>query len=132
MEKGTVFYHANFVFKDGAVGDKLLIVLNNQSNNAPFLCCKTTSKKKWGIDQDGCHSSKNIFVMNHKPFNKKTWIQFDPNSVFEFSAADLLKQKFGGNIKVVGRIDDQNIRAIANCFKKSEDISAYHCGLLAK
>jgi hypothetical protein len=39
MLKGTVFYHRNFRYKDGEIGDKLLIVLNSPviPQNQSFL-----------------------------------------------------------------------------------------------
>ncbi|HET6514679.1 MAG TPA: hypothetical protein VFG09_05915 [Thermodesulfovibrionales bacterium] len=86
MDRGTILYHRAFEFKDGEIGQKLLIVLNTPQNDAPYLCCKTTSKMKYGIEKEGCHSSKNIYVLNPSPqgFKEKTWIQF--HEIYEFDS----------------------------------------------
>jgi len=132
MIKGTVFCHINLTFKNGDTGKKLLVVLNNQSGSDPFLCCKTTSQKRYDLDREGCYSEKNVFVINQAPFNVKTWIQFDLYSIFEFTSVELLKLKFNEEVKVIGCIATNYINGIVNCYRKSDDISAYHIDLLKK
>jgi hypothetical protein len=132
MKKGTVFFHNHFEFKDGDYGEKLIIVLNNMQGDDPFLCCKTTSKIKYSLENEGCYFQKNIHVIDKPPFNEKTWVQFDPNSVFEFAPAKLVSDSFQNYIKIIGCLEDCHINAIVNCFKKSEDISEYHISLLDK
>ena len=135
MDKGTIFNHLNIKYKDGEFGNKYLIILNNQKGNDPYLCCKTTSVQKYGIEREDCHFNHNIFLLNIKkePFYKKTWVQFDPNSVFEFSPLELLQNKFKGNIKVFeGVLSIPIVNGIVNCFKKSQDISRYWESLLKK
>lgn len=133
MNRGTVFHHTNFKFKDGEMGSKLIVILNQRSGADPFLCCKTTSKIKFGMDKEGCYHTRNIHVIKKPPFNVMTWVQFDPVSVFEFSVEqllnDCLQHKY---IQVIGILDEPDINAIVNCFKKSEDISGYHIQLLNK
>jgi len=62
MDKVTILFHSAFEFKDGETGKKLLIILNAPEGSEPFLCCKTTSKQKPGLDKEGCYSSKNIYI----------------------------------------------------------------------
>ncbi|MBF0345999.1 MAG: hypothetical protein HQL06_17455 [Nitrospirae bacterium] len=78
MDKVTILFHRNMQFKNGEYGDKLLIVLNTPQDNEPYLCCKTTSKQKYGINKDGCCSNKNIFVLGegYDWFTKRTYVQF--------------------------------------------------------
>jgi len=130
MEKGSVLYHDNFKFKNGDTGQKLLVILNNPKGKDPYLCCKTTSKIKYCIEQEGCYSDKNIFVTQKKPFQYKTWIQFDRNSLFEISAQEFLQESFNKHITIIGDIDINTINALVNCIKKSEDISVYQLELL--
>ncbi|MEQ8187149.1 MAG: hypothetical protein ABRQ39_04200, partial [Candidatus Eremiobacterota bacterium] len=61
MNKGTIFYHKKFEFSDGETGKKLLILLNEPQGNEPYLFCKTTSKKKYNLENEGCYSDKNIY-----------------------------------------------------------------------
>lgn len=132
MKKGTVLHHTNLLYKDGEIGNKLLIVLNNQCNTDPYLCCKTTSKKRYGIDTEGCYYKNNIFLTTKKPFDSKTWVQFDPNSLFEFSAPELISCGFKKELKIIGCLTECDINEIVNCIKMSEDISEYHLELLKK
>ncbi len=132
-EKRDCFFHSKLEFKDGPTGEKLLIVLNNNPDNqSPYLCCKTTSKVKYNLINEGCYSDKNIYIIEKKPFSKKTWIQFGPNSVFELEASELLQCHFNQEIKIIGELDTNSINAIINCYKRSDDISEYYLELLKK
>ncbi len=130
MNKGTILYHTAFQFKDGQIGQKLLIVLNTPQNNDPYLCCKTTSKQKYGLDKEGCHSNKNIYVLNPiaNCFPAKTWVQF--HEIFEFNNHTFLQDHFNGKLNIKGTLPTNTINAIINCIKKSDDISKYHLQLL--
>jgi hypothetical protein len=134
LNKGAVFNHLNIEFKDGEHGNKYLIILNNQQGEDPYLCCKTTSKQQYGIDNPGCHFEKGIFVLDLKkpPFPKKTWVQFDANGIFEYEAVELLQCKFRGEIILNAELDSTLVQGIVNCFKKSQDISDYHLELINK
>lgn len=133
MNKGTVFFHKSFKFSDGETGRKLLILLNQPEINKPYLVCKTTSKCKYGLSNEGCYNHKNIFVVNptkapKKGFHDKTWVQFD--ELFEFDYNKLLEARFKGALEIILELEAQTINAIVNCVKKSEDISKHHLTLL--
>lgn len=100
MDKGTILFHRALEFKDGETGRKLLIVLNTPQDSEPFLCCKTTSKQKYGLDREGCHSSKNIYVLNPLPncFSLKTWVQF--HEIYEFDNRSFLQSHFKKELDV--------------------------------
>lgn len=130
MDKGTILFHRALEFKDGETGKKLLIILNAPQSSEPFLCCKTTSKQKFDLDKEGCHSSKNIYVLNpaKNTFPLKTWVQF--HEIYEFENKSFLSHHFKGNIDIKGNLPTNIVNAIVNCIKKSDDISKYHLGLL--
>lgn len=130
MNKGTILYHTAFQYKDGQIGQKLLIVLNTPQNNDPYLCCKTTSKQKYGLDKEGCHSSKNIYVLNPiaNCFPSKTWVQF--YDIYEFEGQTFLRDHFNGKLNIKGTLPTYTINAIINCIKKSDDVSKYYLQLL--
>ena len=130
MHKGTILYHQAFQFQNGEVSKKLLIILNAPQKDEPYLCCKTTSKQKYNIDREGCHSSKNIYVINPNTdwFKEKTWVQF--HELYEFEASKFLKDHFDGKLEVKGTLKANTIAAIINCVKRSEDVSIYHLTLL--
>lgn len=130
MHKGTIFYHKAFQFQNGEIGKKLLIILNMPQKDEPYLCCKTTSKQQFNIDKEGCHSNKNIYVLNPNTdwFKEKTWIQF--HELYEFEASKFLQAHFKGELEIKGELKGQTISAIINCIKRSEDVSNYHLTLL--
>lgn len=133
MKRGTVLFHRDFIFKDGESGEKYLIILNDPSGDEPYLCCKTTSKSKYDITQEGCHPHKNIYLLKAKkdcfPYN--TWIQF--HELYELTAEELLKAHLGDKTcNITYTLKNETCRAIRNCIKKSIDISPYHLELLFK
>lgn len=131
MNKGTILFHRDFQFHDGQTGEKLIIVLNTPKNNEPYLCCKTTSKQRFDIDREGCHSHKNIYVINpnYDWFKGKTWVQF--HELYEFEPQRFLQAHFKGDLEIKGSLKENTINAIRNCIKRSEDVSQYHLSLLS-
>jgi len=130
MNRGTIIYHNDLVYKDGEHGKKLLIILNNSSGTQPYIWCKTTSKSKYGLSTPGCYSKKNVFILNpvDNCFPKKTWVQF--HEINEFTNTELLSLKFKGKVKIISNLPDKIIKAIVECIKNSPDISKYHISLL--
>ena len=130
MNKGTILFHRDFQFHNGQSGEKLIIVLNTPQDNEPYLCCKTTSKPKFNIDKEGCHSQKNIYVINpnYDWFKMKTWVQF--YELYEFERAKFLQAHFTGVLDIKGELRENTMRAIVNCTKRSDDVSKYHISLL--
>lgn len=130
MDKGTILFHRDFQFHNGQSGEKLIIVLNTPKDNEPYLCCKTTSKPKFNIDKEGCHSQKNIYVINPNFdwFKIKTWVQF--HELYEFEPPRFLQAHFDGVLEIKGELKENTVNAIRNCIKRSEDVSKYHLTLL--
>jgi len=130
MNKGTILFHRDFQFHNGQSGEKLIIVLNTPKNNEPYLCCKTTSMQKFNIDKEGCHSQKNIYVINpnYDWFKVKTWVQF--HELYEFEPQKFLQAHFKGVLDVKSELKANTIGAIVSCIKRSDDVSKYHLSLL--
>ncbi|MHC4310077.1 MAG: hypothetical protein ACYSSN_09050 [Planctomycetota bacterium] len=63
-------------------------------------------------------------------FELQTWVQL--YRIYEADAKALLKARFDGNLTIKANLQDQTIRAIVNCIKKSPDISKYRKGLISK
>lgn len=132
MDKGTILYHRAFQFKDGEIGQKLLIILNAPQNADPCLCCKTTSKQKYNLEKEGCYNNKNIYVLNSSPncFPVKTWVQF--HELYEFDNHSFLQAHYKGDLDIKGKLPVNIINAIVNCIRKSEDISNHYLMLLKR
>lgn len=130
MDRGSILLYKNLPFENGITGDnKYLIILNTPKNvSESYLCCKPTSKKQHNIDNQGCYSSKNIYVLNASQdfFPLKTWVQF--HRFWEIKVDDILFNN--RNVQKVGQLKTQTINAIINCVKKSDDISSYQSSLL--
>lgn len=131
MTKGTVLYFKGFCFHDGGTSDKFLIILNTPKDlNTPYLCCKTTSKRKH-TDKQGCSPEHNVYVLLPKEdlFPLKTWVQF--NEFYPLEAKKLLSAHHTDKtVRIHGALKTQTISAIINCAKRSEDMSEYHLAML--
>lgn len=134
MTRGTVLFHKKFIFSDGIEGEKLLVVLNTpSSHDEPYLVCKTTSKCKFYITKEGCHSDKSIYHIkaNRDGFLCDTWVQLD--ELFEFTQEELLNLILKDKIcEIKHNLSENTIRAILNCIWKGDDASQYQLDLLFK
>lgn len=131
MTRGTVLFHTKFQFTDGTTGQKLLIILNTPKGHQPYLVCKTTSKCKYCIVNEGCHSDKSIYHIkaNKDGFDRDTWVQLD--EIFEFTQAEILKAHLiDKTCTMTHCISDATVRAILNCIWKGDDASQDHLDLL--
>ena len=130
MTPGTVVLYRKFTFHDGDLSDKLLVVLNS-GGKVSHLVLKTTSKQKAGrFAKEGCHAQAGYFFIRAQSdhFRKDTWVLL--YETYELSSADFLKAHFGGVAEVVGCLKSETLRAIINCFKKTDDYSEHHESLL--
>jgi hypothetical protein len=132
MQRGTVLLHEAFEFENGDIGKKFLIVVNNPAQNDPYLMCLTTSQRGNRPDREGCHPQTGVYVLRvgYDFFELQTWVQL--YRIYEADAKALLKARFDGNLTIKANLQDQTIRAIVNCIKKSPDISKYRKGLISK
>jgi hypothetical protein len=132
MKRGTVLFHSRFLFTNGEVGKKYLVILNTPDPKTPIpiLFCKTTSQSLTRPQGPGCHANRNVYVIDVKSdfFQKKTWVQF--YEIFEADYKKLLQQHFEKTVTIEGELKAGTINAIINCIRKSDDVSQYHLSLL--
>jgi hypothetical protein len=132
VSPGSVVSFKDFTFHDGAQSDKLLIVLNS-GGSKPYLVVKTTSKQKHGRKQkEGCQYLDGYYFLRAKQephFPIATWILF--HEFYELSAAAFLQAHFRGDAEVKGVLNEQTLRAIVNCAKKTQDWSAHYDNLIS-
>lgn len=131
MIPGEVFFRKKFEFTDGGQADKLFVIVNSQRNNQ-HLVFKTTSQshEKYRPRKEGCQPQYGFY---HIPagrawFKKDTWIVLNDPQIMEASRLDddVLR---GGSI-VMTTLNDVLIRAIINCFRKTQDCAKAHIWLL--
>lgn len=130
MIPGSVVFYKDFTFHNGQQADKLLIILNSGSNK-PYIVIRTTSQSHSTRPADeGCRHERGYYFIPQKkgPFRKDTWVLlYEP---YVIDASKFLKAKFSGQANISIYLEENLLRAIINCFKKSQDCSEYHLSLL--
>ncbi len=131
MIPGSVAYWKDFTFYDGGQADKVLIFLNHKRNDQ-FLVLRTTSQPHQSRPPiEGCQHENGCYFVpgGRKWFKRDTWILlFDP---YILGGSDCEDAELNGTCRELECLDDQLLRAIINCFKKSEDCSDHHLWLLS-
>jgi len=76
--RGSVYHNPNFIFHDGAIGNKLLILLNTPTGSEDYLFVKTTSKQKERTKKPGCrkhYAQGHYFIPKETEyFHEDTWV----------------------------------------------------------
>lgn len=127
LEKGCILLHKKFEFKDGELGEKLIIILNSPDpSKEPYLVCRTTSQERSKPKTFGCQEELSLFFLpgGQDFFQKDTWIQL--YEIFPFKASTLLKDFFDGELRVLGTLNQLTIRQLMNCIRKVKDIALGH------
>ena len=133
LGKGSILFHKQFEYKNGDLGEKLIIVLNNPDpSREPYLVCRTTSQEKSKPKRFGCNEELSLFFLpgSHDFFEKDTWIQL--HDIFPFDASTLLKDRFDGELSILGKLKDLTTRQLMNCIKRIKDISLRHKRMILK
>lgn len=126
MTPGTILFDPNFQFKDGKLGEKYFVVLNDGSCGI-YIAVKVTSRgRRYGI-QHGCQ------VMERYPnflltkgcccLPKSTWIQLD--AFYEFKSSTLMEKAMTGQIHRQGLLSDSITKDLLVCTTNAEDISDF-------
>ena len=76
--RGSVYHNPQFIFHDGTVGNKLLILLNTPTGDEDYLFVKTTSRQKERTKEPGCrkyYAQGQYFIPKEtEGFDDDTWI----------------------------------------------------------
>ncbi|MGA9364782.1 MAG: hypothetical protein WBW16_10470 [Bacteroidota bacterium] len=132
---GDIYFHKSFKFKDGAIGEKLFVVLNepNLDRNEPYLVVKTTSQFQKENLKEGCNPAlRGFFVPGKKEiFDLDTLIQL--TDIYEFDAGALIRDGIDKFLFRKGTLTKLTITQIINCLKRlKEDISVKHFEMIMK
>lgn len=131
-KRGDVWVHPDFKFNDGNSSKKLIVILNTPQTAANnYLICKTTSKIRYNLSSPGCFSDRGVYVVNPPPFSLKTWVQFDPNSLFEWSISEMFLEMTNNGFHFLLSLPSHVINDILACIKKSPDISKHQLKMLS-
>ena len=125
MAPGTILQHQNFRFHDGAIGNKILIVLGSDAGVSVVV--KTTSKSYRFSSSYGCQLGDRFpnfhLVQNCCILPKATWVCLD--EYYEFRDADLVALHFAGDVKQLGNLPADITAELMACALASNDISFY-------
>lgn len=128
MNVGDVIFWPKFTFQDGHRSNKLLLILSVRASDDARFMIKTTSQEKWltKYDKDGCHFEGSVhrFKQNLGGFQIPTWVQFDP-PIFRN-----LGQMNAAGAQRLFTMRENDLRAVINCYKKSDDCSDKLASLL--
>lgn len=135
MAKGAVYFHLQFPFHDGQIGQKLFVVLNDPINDEPYLVVKTTSNIRERKYQKGCNPQWGEFFIPSGTgalFEKQTIIQL--LEIFEFSAQEFLKGSLQEKvISLKGKLNTRTVAELINCVRKlKDDISEKHFKMITR
>jgi len=127
LGEGAILFHKRFEFTDGAIGEKLIVVLNNPDpSKEPYLTCRTTSQERNKTKIPGCQEEHSLFFLpaSHDFFKRDTWIQL--HEIFPFDAKTLISDHLSGSLTLRGQLQPTTIRQLMNCIRKIKDISGKH------
>ena len=120
--KGQILRHKKFIYSDGTIGEKLVIVLNTCNNNETCLVLKTTSQsKRYPNAIPGCNSSKCIYCIYEEccqGFAKETYVQMD--NIYPINIEQLLNDKLVTFIDHLSEVCYTNLKKCLRNFR--EDI----------
>ncbi len=130
MTPGSVFFHEQFVFHDGASGEKLFVVLGSEGNVA--VVAKTTSRQRGKGTIFGCQPTDrlhNFYIPQSITYlNKCTWVCLD--ELYEIDLRKALQLRMQAIIKPVCTFEGEIIREIQNCALLGEDITPFQTGAI--
>ena len=75
--RGDIYYHKQFQFHNGAVGEKLALLLNTPGTKEPYIFVKATSQKGNNPSRPGCIEDRSLFFVPAGTafFQSDTWVQ---------------------------------------------------------
>lgn len=134
MQKGDIYSHKNFRFKNGESAPKLLILLYipPKKKTCPYLFCLTTSQANEKSLKEGCksHWSEFLILKNREFFKENTWLQL--HAIYPMEAKSVLQDCMTGYMERKDKLQDLTIRQLMNCIKKSKDVEEEYAELILK
>ena len=124
MTPGSILHDKNFQFKDGEIGNKLLIVLNDGANY-PYIIVKTTSKQKTKGKDEGCQlndNPPNFFLPKGScSFELDTWAELI--EFYEFDVNQVFTKKLNKTLELKNSLPKTILKDLLNCAKNCDDIT---------
>lgn len=131
MTPGTILFDRQFVFHDGATGEKLLVVLTDGGGGS-YIVVKTTSNgHRYGLEF-GCQLNTR-FPCYFLPrgsccLNDNSWLCLD--EFYEFEKGALIQRVMERRVDRIGVLPEDLTLELIGCAMGSEDISIAQAGAL--
>jgi hypothetical protein len=124
MIPGSILHDKKFSFKDGQIGNKLLIVLND-GLNYPYIVVKTTSKQKTKGRDEGCQLNDvppNFFFSKGTCcFDLDTWAELI--EFYEFDVNEIFAKRLNKTLELKDNLPKNILTDLLNCAKNCDDIT---------
>lgn len=124
MSPGTILFDRHFVFHDGEVGEKLLVVLTD-GRSGQYIVAKTTSNgSRYGLEF-GCQLNQR-FPCYFLPrgsccLDGNSWLCLD--EFYEFEKAALIQRVMERKVDRIGILPESIAIEVMGCAMGSDDIS---------
>ena len=121
--------------RNGNIGKKYIVVLNEPVGDESYVVAKTTSNLRDRSFSIGCNPAPSVFFIpakNEKSFPVDTLIQL--SDLYEFSKAEFLKGSLTDReIEYQSDLANITVSQLINCIRKlKDDISENHFKLITR
>ena len=117
---GQILYHKNFIFTNGNIGSKLVVVLNTGDNSEISLALKTTSQSaRYPYATPGCNSGKKVFCIFKEckqGFPQDTYVQMD--NIYPINVEQLLNNE---QVSFVDHLSEVCFANLKRCLRNFRD-----------
>lgn len=115
--RGDIFHHKSFIFHNGHVKNKYVVLLNTPSKSERYLFVKTTSQQHYNPTKPGCIKDRSLFFIPKGTtfFKKDTWVQLF--GIYPIPPTDIDKSP---DITFEGTLDHGTIQRVIDCLFLAE------------
>lgn len=118
-KRGSVYYHPNYIYRNGNIQDKLLVVLNKlHVNDQPVIIIPVTTDKN-NKYRKGCNPNSHYFRIdaNEDYFPNNSLLPLDLY-YFQMECSIVTAKIKEGTMSFRTQLKEQTINSIVNCLKQ--------------
>ncbi|HZS09218.1 MAG TPA: hypothetical protein VFD58_30565 [Blastocatellia bacterium] len=125
MTTGSILFDREFRFQDGAIGEKLFVLLNDGTVGY-YIVVPTTSQQHNKGKRPGCQPADfpcNFYIPEGEcDLGKNTWVILQKYYEYPSDFAELFARRQSGRLKFICTLPETLIKQLLNCAKNSQDI----------
>lgn len=132
VDRGSILFHIGFPFRDGEIGEKLIVTVSEPEGDEPYIVCKTTSNAKNKPQTPGCHAETGLFFIQASTefFETDTWLQL--YDLYEITRESFLQNHFDGLLELKAKLSAGTMRQIVKCIARCPDVTDYQLSLICR